>query len=165
MTIAVTQKSFYKKRPQYENPKTLADEREFQEKFEAKFPEHTLKKNPIQYRMDWSVLSREGEQVQAMIEYRSRNYTRYQIGEWGGVKISLMKMQSALQYYDLMKIPCVLFFKFKDCREGEYYRYRMTKENFSKTDISWMNMVKRNDPQDQEPVVLIPMKLLERVQL
>jgi hypothetical protein len=115
--------------------------------------------------MDWSVLSREGEQVQAMIEYRSRNYTRYQIGEWGGVKISLMKMQSALQYYDLMKIPCVLFFKFKDCREGEYYRYRMTKENFSKTDISWMNMVKRNDPQDQEPVVLIPMKLLERVQL
>lgn len=154
-----------KKRPRYENPATLADERKFQQKFESRFPDYILRKNPIQYRMDWCVLEKKTERVIAMIEYRDRKYTRYQIGKWGGIKMSLAKIYHALDLTEKMGLPVKLFFRFKDSRDGEYWRFQITPENVHKCDITWMNMVSRNDPQDQEPVVLIGLDLLEKVQL
>lgn len=153
------------KRPRYENPATLADERKFQQRFESRFPDYILRKNPIQYRMDWCVLEKKTERVIAMIEYRDRKYTRYQIGQWNGLKISLMKMHHALELYERMGVPVKLFFRFKDSLEGEYWRFEVTRENVLKCEITWMNMVSRNDPQDQEPVMLIPLSLLEKKQL
>ena len=154
-----------KKRPRYENPATLADERKFQQKFESRFPDYILRKNPIQYRMDWCVLEKKTERVIAMIEYRDRKYTRYQIGKWGGIRVSLMKVSTALQIVETMGLPVRIFFRFKDCRDGEYWRFEISRENFQLCTINWMNMVKRNDPQDQEPVMMIPMNLLTKVQL
>lgn len=165
MTLVVTQKKPYQNRPKYENPETLRDEKIFQDYFQAKFPDHSLRKNPIQYRMDWSVLKKKSEEVIAMIEYRSRRYTKKKIEDWGGIKLSLAKFQAAIILDDKMGIPCRMFFRFSDCEEGQYYRFDLNKESYEQCNLSWMNMIKRNDPQDQEPVVLVPMDLLVSKQL
>ena len=152
-------------RPTYENKYTLAEEEDFKTLFERKFSDVELRKNPIQYRMDFSVLDRQSEKIIAMVEYRSRRYTKNKIDEFGGVKISLMKILTGIEMSEKMGIPVQVFFKFMDTPRGEYYRFLMTRENYDRCGTGWMMLTSRNDPQDCEPVVTIPIAVLDHKSL
>ena len=149
-------------RPRYETSDTLAEEESFKHLFERAFPEVELRKNPIQYRMDFSVLDKEQGRIIGMIEYRTRRYTKKKMSELGGVKISLMKIfLTGIEMSEKMGIPIQVFFSFLDSPKGKYHRFLMTRENYDQCTTGWMNFASRNDPQDCEPVVIIPVEVLD----
>lgn len=152
-------------RPRYENSDTLAEEESFKHLFESAFPDVELRKNPIQYRIDFSVLDKSQERIIGMIEYRTRRYTKNKMSELGGVKISLMKILTGIEMSEKMGIPIQVFFSFLDSPRGEYYRFLMTRENYDQCTTGWMNFASRNDPQDCEPVVIIPVEVLDHKSL
>lgn len=155
----------YPSRPRYENEATLAEEEVFKNLFEQSFPNFKLKKNPIQYRMDFSVINSRNKKIEAMIELRCRKYTKRKITELGGLSISLMKWIAALKYWEEFKIPVRFYFRFLDTPKGEYFRLDATREVYEQCSLGWMEMHSRGDKQDCEPTLLIPTQILERRKL
>ena len=152
-------------RPIYENEETKRDEKQFKSLFEKAFPDYLLRKNSIQYRLDFSVFDKRRETVVAMLELRCRHYTIKKIQEFGGLKISLLKWRTALDYWENLGIPVRFFFRFLDTPEGEYYRLDANRENHDQCRIDFMTMNSRNDWQDCEPCLLIPVEILDKKKL
>lgn len=148
-------------RPIYENAEDLANEDIFKNLFHQRFPNLELRKNPLQYRIDWSVYDKSLEAVVAMVELKCRNYTRRKIDSWGGLMVSLNKWRSAVSYFEELNLPVRFYFKFLDTQEGEYLRFDATRQNYQHLKIGYMNMKKRNDKQDMEPCVVIPTEIME----
>lgn len=148
-------------RPKYETTETLEYEEDFKYLFESAFPEVELRKMPIQYRIDFAVLNKSEERIIGMVEYRTRRYTKKKMDELGGVKISLMKILTGIEMSEKMGIPVQVFFSFLDSPRGEYHRFLMNRENYDRCQTGWMNFKGRNDPQDCEPVVVIPIQTLD----
>jgi len=160
--VTMTNRNF---RPRYETADTLAQEESFKSLFEQSFPEVELRKMPIQYRIDFAVLDKKEERIIGMVEYRTRRYTKRKMDELGGVKISLMKILTGIEMSEKMGIPVQGFFSFMDSPTGEFHRFLMTRENYDRCKTGWMNFKGRNDPQDCEPVVVIPVDVLDHKSL
>lgn len=160
--------SSYKKknyRPIYENKETLAMENRFKTEFDEAFPKLELRKLPRSYNLDFAVFDKMKKQVLALVEYKERKYSYLQMDRMGGIKISLNKIKHALEYSSLFQVPCRLIYRLTDNENLEYYRFKVTQDLVNQCSVSFMEMYSRNDDQDVEPNLLIPMRLFEKKRL
>ena len=137
---------FYESEEDRQNERSLADLVEF--KFNCK-----LTKMSIKYRLDY-IAERDGKAV-AFFEMRHR---KNKMMAFPTYMMSLAKIQSAASLTDTTGLPCFLAVQWSDLAG----MCKIPSEEFS---VSVGGSYRRNDPQDIEPMVYIPMsqfKTMER---
>jgi hypothetical protein len=143
------------KRPTYENAESLKTELEYANKL-AKLWDMTAMKLPLKYQLDFAMINT-NKDVKALVEIKHRNIpsTKYPT-----FVLSLSKWTKGITLNEITGIPFILAVKWVD-RYG-IYKYHTgddvdIKFNF-RTAAKW-----RNDWQDNEPVVEIPIDWFEEV--
>ena len=140
----------------YENEESLANESAFRSLYE-KYYCNTLEKMPIRYQIDFSVL--EGKRgpfkpfkVCGFIEFKQRSNSsrRYKT-----VIIPLGKLQASKRLYEDTGKDTLLWIEWKDTSGWGVL-------NSVPFDLRWNDVTNRNDEQDKEPVIHIPIKEFKR---
>ncbi len=154
-------KTFRNFQPKGEGLRSVAADDDFKSLFERKFDQHKLVRNPYKYEIDYSVSEIETENIIGMIDYRSKKYSMRRVADMGGVKVSLKKILAGIDISEKMGIPVQIFFSFQDTPRGNYHRFLMTKENFDRCGTGFMNYKSEKGAQEIEPVVVIPVEVLD----
>lgn len=136
-------------RPLYETAGDRANEQRVVEHICARW-ECDYVKLPKRYELDYA-LHRSGE-VCAWVEVKVRNYTLPQIEQLGGYMLSLGKWNAAQTLSTFTGRP--FFLAVQTLCGGWIAQFR----DFQSTDIRIGGRKDRNDWQDTEPVVLIPVR-------
>ena len=137
-------------RPLYESSQDLQNEAAVALEMSKRWKCH-FDKLPIKYNVDYAVTK--GADIVALAEIKCRNYSYSQIDKMGGYMISAHKWVMGATFADSMNIPLILIVKLTD---GIWW----TKERSKKLVLSGRK--DRNDPQDIEPCILIPMSAFQR---
>lgn len=130
-------------RPLYETSEDLGKERAVIADIEQRW-RCQAQKMPVRYKLDYALM-RDGK-VCAWTEVKCRGQ------RYGTYMISLDKISAGLRLSDLSKCPFIIIVRYDD---GTYY---CTVTNDLVFDIQWGGRKDRNDPEDEEPVLMIPMK-------
>jgi hypothetical protein len=129
-------------RPTYENEITLAEEREIRERVEKRW-NCRMEKMPVAYRLDFCIM-RAGKFIAwAEVKRRKRTFNKHP-DTW----LSLQKWLAALELNGRTRLPCVFIVKYDDCTAWA--------DMLPKRKFSWEGRDDRNDPDDKEPVLLVP---------
>ena len=133
-------------RPLYESSTDISNEAAVVAEVSKKWRRH-FDKLPIKYGVDYCVTK--GADIVAFAEVKCRNYSYSEIDKMGGYMISAHKWVIGGTFADAIGVPLVLIVKLTD---GIWW----TKERSKKLILGGRK--DRNDPQDVEPCILIPMK-------
>ena len=140
-------------RPMYESKENLSNEQEVKQAIEDMFHVE-LNKLPISYRMDFMAF-RDGK-PSSVVEVKCRKTASSTTYPW--FMVALCKWNAGIDYTIKNNLGFFLVGKYLD--GIFYYKYNST----DKVDIKWFNGRKdRNDPDDKEPCVYIPMELFKKL--
>ena len=131
-------------RPIYEDDGDRANEQRLKSLLEKKWDVH-LTKIPKSYHADFFA-SRKGKIV-SFVEIKVRSIS---IKKYDSYMISLMKIVGILNYTERINIPCFLFIQWSDAMGY----IKITNEIIK--DVRMQSVNFRNDPNDLEPCVHIP---------
>jgi len=140
-------------RPLYETKEDIGRERSFVEdvctawKCEAK-------KLPIHYKLDFALMR--DDIVRAFLETKVRNYARDYFDTY---MISMAKVLSAREYSAFADVPSLLAVRWSD---GDGFIDLHSMKDF---EIGFGGRADRNDSQDMEPVVFIPIENFRRLRI
>lgn len=140
-------------RPLYESADDRAREAEIATKIE-RLLSRKLIKLPMQYRLDYMVM--DDERLTAWVEIKRRFHT---FDNYPNVFLSLAKVMAARELNAATGLPCRFFVQFNDCLAHA----DMCKPGRA---LRFSGRFDREDWQDIEPLVLIPMdqwKIIEAV--
>ena len=146
-------------RPRYETEATLAQESIAQNDISRRWNCVPVKL-PVAYRLDFA-LTRDNR-VLSFCEFKNRNYTMNQLGNWGGYLLSLHKWTDAQLMCKSIGVPFVLVVKTIDNKIW----YSVFKDDFVKFPTYIGGRTDRNDSRDIEPCVRIDVNkftLLEEI--
>ena len=109
----------------------------------------TLKRNKTLYKYDISVVK--NGVVTGLLELKDRSHY---FGRYDTYTVSLDKIREGIVYTLYLGIPCTLVVRFS-C--GTIASYRIKSEQVKSFDITYGGRNDRNDPNDLEPLVNIPL--------
>lgn len=137
-------------RPMYENNKDLANEKEVAGLLSAKngYVFHKLK---IAYHVDWLIMEKGKPKYVAEIKRRLNPSNKYPT-----LMLSLQKWMKGKEMAAEMNIPFVLIIKWDD---GVFFY----KASSSEVTYGFGGRYDRDDSQDQEPMVFIPVDKFKRI--
>ena len=141
-------------RPMYENEQTLIEEREVALILEKAW-NCSFSKMPIRYKLDFAI--HRNQKLIAFCEVKCRDVSIDKLTEWGGYLLALGKYMAAKELTETTKKPFSLIVT---TTEGIYHR-KFTE--FNETDYRVMGRKDRDDWQDIEPCVLIPINTFKKV--
>jgi len=130
-------------RPLYETSEDLGRERDVVANIEKRWS-CQAQKLPMRYKLDYALMRNGKVSAWAEIKCRGQRYATY--------LISLDKVSAGLRLSEISSLPFLIVVRYDD---GTYY-CTVTKDLVY--DIEWGGRKDRNDPEDQEPVLMIPMK-------
>ena len=137
----------------HESEANLSNEQQVKNDLEEKFGVE-LKKLPISYRMDFMAF-RDGK-PSSVVEVKCRKTASSTTYPW--FMLALGKWNAGIDYTIKNNLPFYLVGKYSD--GIFFYRYNSS----DSVDIKWFNGRKdRNDPDDKEPCVYIPMELFKKL--
>ena len=137
-------------RPMYESKKDLANEKEVAGFLSSKtgYVFHKLK---IAYHVDWLVMDKEKPKYVAEIKRRLNHSSKYPT-----LMLSLQKWMKGKEMAAEMNIKFVLIIKWDD---GVFF-YKAKKDDVT---YGFGGRYDRDDSQDQEPMVFIPVSKFKRI--
>ncbi len=144
-------------RPMYETKNDRQNEQAVMSFLEEKWG-CEADKLKIACELDYS-LTKNGKIVGVM-EIKCRKYDYNTLKDWGGLILSAHKWQAAKRWKETHNIAFVLALGLID---GIYVLRIKASDNFPHLELVTGGRRDRNDSQDMEPCVLIPMKLFEMV--
>lgn len=130
------------KRPAYETEDDLRREQSVSNRLQAAW-NCSIEKLPVRYEIDWAIYR--DSNLKAFAELKCRNHP---FGKYPSLMLSLMKWTTGKSLARHANVPFIIVAKFSDC-----LAYCETQQA---AEIVWSGRKDRNDPQDLEPVVLIP---------
>jgi len=136
------------KRPFYETHGDLTHENKMKTILEAKW-NCTLNKLPLKYQLDWMAMR--GKDPMAFVEFKHRE--KLSIGAYPRYMMSLDKWIKARQLTKELQIPFIMVITFAD---GTYYGV-FAHNGVHDLRFMFGGRVDRNDNQDLEPMVLLPL--------
>ncbi len=140
-------------RPMHETKENLSNEQEVKQAIEGRFNVE-LNKLPISYRMDFMAFT--GGKPSSVVEVKCRK--KASSTTYPCFMLALGKWNAGIDYTMKNNIAFTLVGKYTD--GIFYYKYKET----DKVDIKWLNgRSDRNDPDDKEPCVYIPMELFKKL--
>lgn len=143
--------SMRQSRPTYETKQDVVNEYSVIDKIRMKW-NVTARKMPPFYQVDWALMR--GTKVHAFVEIKCRKNKRSQ---YATLMLSLHKWLNGMRLSQETGIPFLLIVRWED---GIYY----LKPRFDlKPEVAVGGRTDRDDPDDMEPVVLIPTNWFEKV--
>jgi len=139
-------------RPMYETQEDLFREVSFIERICTLWGCDS-RKLPIRYKMDYALL-RDGI-IRAFLEVKTRAYTR---DHFSSYMISMEKVETAQEHSRFAGVPAILAVKWQD--EAGY----IVLNNLKGVTLGFGGRVDRDDAQDMEPVVYIPISQFKVMQ-
>jgi hypothetical protein len=139
----------------FETPQDLEKELSVAKKLEQSFQCKT-EKNPKNYFIDFSCFR--NEKLVAWLECRCRNNTSYKYPDY---LLSAAKVVHGLQFSALAKVPFIFAVEFTDgifWHSFKPIQYEIRYMRRSQNGEKW-----RNDPQDNEPCVVLNPNMLKRL--
>tara|TARA_Y100000310_G_C20172212_1_gene574200 strand:- start:140 stop:574 length:435 start_codon:yes stop_codon:yes gene_type:complete len=134
------------KRPLYETEADLEEERFFTDTL-CSLWDCDARKLPLRYKMDYAL--QRGGIIRAFLEVKVRNYTKDYFETY---MLSMEKVLAARQFSEFAGVPSILAVKWKD---ASGFIVLNTLEDF---ELGFGGRVDRDDSQDMEPVIFIPIK-------
>ena len=113
--------------------------------------------NPKFYEIDWSITRK--DKVVGFAEFKRRNYSYNALERLGGYKISLHKFVNLKMYNQTTGIPSSIIVSLHPCEI--YYHLIDLACNY---DVGIWGRKDRNDSEDIEPSVTIPMSKFKKVE-
>jgi len=114
----------------------------------------------------WDYLFFERGQAVACGEYKRRHVTYAQLETWNGFRLSYNKYESGLRFCDHTGLGFWLFVELNSEFDDGTELYKCAFSNRSnRVQIGIIGRFDRNDPQDKEPCVVIPMNKFTRMDL
>jgi hypothetical protein len=144
-------------RPLYETGADRQNERAVARALEKRWGYVAYKLKPA-CEMDYA-LTRDGVVV-AVMEIKCRKYPYKTIDEWGGLILSAHKWQAAMRWKDTHSIAFILALGLPD---GLYVLSVLKGDKPPYINLIMGGRTDRNDPQDTEPCVLIPMSMFKMI--
>lgn len=145
------------RRPLYESAADLKNEKAIVSFLEERW-NCEADKLKIACEVDYS-LTKNGKIV-GIMEIKCRKYDYKTLDGWGGVILSAHKWQAAKRWKETHSIAFILALGLPD---GVFVLRIKAGQNWPPLQLITGGRRDRNDPQDIEPCVLIPMKLFEKV--
>lgn len=139
-------------RPIYETEETLDREREIITRICHAWRCEAVKL-PYKYNLDYALCR--GDEILGWCEVRDRNYSWQRLDELGGYMLAYAKWEKAMMLAAISQLPFTLAVQ---CTDG--LRVAIFKDPLPKLEpsIAGMPASKRNDWQDVEPCVFIPIE-------
>lgn len=134
----------------YESSKDLANENEVAKDI-SKSTGYVFHKLKIAYHVDWLILDKDKPKYVAEVKRRFNQSIKYPT-----LMISLQKWMKGKEMAKEMRIPFVLIIKWDD---GVFWY----KAGSSQVTYGFGGRYDRNDSQDQEPMVFIPVEKFKRI--
>ena len=137
------------KRPIYETQKDLANENSMKAILEAKW-QCELNKCPMKYNVEW--FAKRGKDYVAFVEFKHRHTLSFD--KYPRYMMSLDKWIRAQELSKEVRVPFIMVITFA---EGTYYGV-FNYNDVHDTKYMFGGRYDRGDPQDVEPMVLLPLK-------
>ena len=139
-------------RPLYETDKDFDNEKRIKRQIEQK-KEWKLTKLPKRYYLDFFAFTPQFGQLTAVLEVKRRHNTH---DKYPDVILSLAKYIKGIEYGDALSVDFLFAVQFND----GLYIHNGTHATLRHLQITFGGRTDRNDPEDIEPVVHIPVKAL-----
>ncbi len=141
-------------RPIYETEENKKRQNDMRSILESKWS-CVLQDLPYKYQLDWMAFK--DKKPMAVLEFKHRE--KLSFDAWPRYMISLDKWIRAREISQEMCLPFIMVITFT---EGTYYGSFLHNESF---DLSymWGGRLDRNDAQDSEPMVLLPLKHFKKL--
>tara|TARA_Y100001963_G_C6765865_1_gene442176 strand:- start:193 stop:651 length:459 start_codon:yes stop_codon:yes gene_type:complete len=151
-------------RPTYETHSHWQNQEAVRRRISEKFGGIDAFMTPKYYPWDYLFFDERGHAV-ACGEYKRRHVSYSQLEEWGGFRLSYHKYESGIRFCDHTGLSFWLYIELNSDIEDSTELYRCVFSNRNENvRIGIIGRFDRNDPQDKEPCVIIPMNKFTRIE-